>query len=230
MIRPLLWAGGRENRVMSRQRRERSAGVPAGGMEFELGGMSLSLVAVVVLALCAISFWLGRQSVPASTSGSSTTPAAVDPAPVVDGGDVEQELTFFDRLEQAPELSAQGDERTVVAALAAKEDETPARSAPVPTRSEPVPASSQAEPSNALPVATGGPFLVQVLATTERTAAEAMAARLKARGFPANLSSGDFKGQVLFRVRVGGYADERSARRVAQAITDREGLQTWVTR
>ncbi len=216
---------------MSRQRHERSGGAPASGMEFELGGMSLSLVAVVILALCAISFWLGRQSVPLSTSGASTPVAAGTSEPVVDGGDVEQELTFFDRLEAAPELSAQGDERTVLPAPAEKE-QAPVRTPPVrtPARSEPAPEKKKTEASNALPVATGGPFLVQVLATTERAAAAAMVSHLKSRGFPAQLSSGDFKGQVLFRVRVGGYADESSARRVAQAITDREGLQTWVTR
>jgi cell division septation protein DedD len=69
-----------------------------------------------------------------------------------------------------------------------------------------------------------------VLATTEREAADAMVSRLKSRGFPAHISAGEYKGQELFRVRVGGYPDEAAAQQVARAIHEREGLQTWVTR
>jgi cell division septation protein DedD len=204
--------------------------------------MSLALVAVVVLALCAISFWLGRQSVPAMSAGVLEAVPSQTETPVLDGGDVESELTFFDRLEKAPELSAQGDERTVKPA-----EQTPAPSdvqpaAPKPTVvaqarpdsvAEPVaapPQSQVAQSGNALPGATGGSFQVQVLATTEREAADAMVSRLKSRGFPAHLSSGEYKGQALFRVRVGGYPDKAAAQQVARAIQDREGLQTWVTR
>jgi cell division septation protein DedD len=214
---------------MSRQRRERKGSTPASGVELELGGMSLVLVGVIVLALCAISFWLGRQSVPAPPPATADV-ASPEGAPVVEGGDVEQELTFFDRLEAAPDLSAQGDERTVLPPQEEKEPASP------PARE----ASQQQEPprqeqkknaaGQALPVATGGTFQVQVLATTEKEAADAMVARLKARGFPARLTSGDFKGQQVFRVRVGGYPDEAAAQQVAHAIRQQEGLQTWVTR
>ncbi|MEE9127203.1 MAG: hypothetical protein V3U11_08685, partial [Planctomycetota bacterium] len=94
---------------------ERSRSASNSGVELELGGMSLALVAVVVLALCAISFWLGRQSVPAMSAGILEAVPSQTDIPVVDGGDVESELTFFDRLEKAPDLSAQADERTVKA-------------------------------------------------------------------------------------------------------------------
>ncbi len=223
---------------------ERSRSASNSGVELELGGMSLALVAVVVLALCAISFWLGRQSVPAMSAGALQAVPSQTDTPVVDGGDVESELTFFDRLEKAPELSAQGDERTV---KPPKKTPTPSDiqpAAPKPTvvaqarpRSvakalEPVAAPAQpqaAQSANTLPGATGGSFQVQVLATTEREAADAMVSRLKSRGFPAHLSSGEYKGQPLFRVRVGGYPDKATAQQVARAIQDREGLQTWVT-
>ncbi len=221
---------------------ERSRSASNSGVELELGGMSLALVGVVVLALCAISFWLGRQSVPAMSAGVvEGVPSRTD-APVVDGGDVESELTFFDRLEKAPELSAQGEEKPAKK-TPAPSDVQPA--APKPTvvaqarpgtiagDLEPVaaPAQPQAAPSaNTSPGATGGSFQVQVLATTERAAADAMVSRLQSRGFPAHLSSGEYKGQPLFRVRVGGYPDKAAAQRVAQAIQDQEGLQTWVTR
>ncbi len=218
---------------------ERSRNTSNSGVELELGGMSLALVAVVVLALCAISFWLGRQSVPAMSSGVLEAAASRAETPVVDGGDVESELTFFDRLEKAPELSAQGDERTVrppkktptpsAAPPAAPRPTVVAQAQPGPGTKALEPVAAPAQPQYRLPGATGGSFEVQVLATTEREAADAMVSRLKSRGFPAYLSSGEYKGQPLFRVRVGGYPDKAAAQQVARAIQDREGLQTWVT-
>ncbi len=206
--------------------RQRSQSVPSGGVELELGGMSLALVAVVVVALCAISFWLGRQSVPAVPAGVLNSVPLQSALPVMDGGDVESELTFFDRLERAPDLSAQGDERTVKPAHPAPRKPQPAKS---PGRSVPVVSAPEASQVQALPTATGGAFQIQVLATTEREAADAMVTRLKSRGFPAHLTPGTYKGQAVFRVRVGGYPDEAAAQQVARAIQDREGLQTWVT-
>jgi len=206
--------------------RQRSQSASSSGVELELGGMSLALVAVVVLALCAISFWLGRQSVPARPAGVLETVPSQAAAPVLEGGDVESELTFFDRLEKAPELSAQGDERTVEPAE--PEAKAPEKAVAQP---QPVPVPKVTEPAVAreLPRATGGDFQIQVLATTERDAADAMVARLKSRGFPAHISPGTYKDQALFRVRVGGYPDEAAAQAVAKAIQEREGLQTWVT-
>lgn len=218
---------------------ERSRNTSNSGVELELGGMSLALVAVVVLALCAISFWLGRQSVPAMSAGVLEAAASRAATPVVDGGDVESELTFFDRLEKAPELSAQGDERTVrppkktpapsAAQPAAPRPTVVAQAQPGPATKALEPVAAPAQPQHMLPGATGGSFQVQVLATIEREAADAMVSRLKSRGFPAHLSSGEYKGQPLFRVRVGGYPDKAAAQQVARAIQDREGLQTWVT-
>ena len=219
---------------------ERSRSASNSGVELELGGMSLALVAVVVLALCAISFWLGRQSVPAMSAGVlEAVPSRTD-MPVVDGGDVESELTFFDRLEKAPELSAQSEEKPAKKSPAPSDVKpaTPnptvvaqAQPGPVARELEPVatPAQQAAPSANTLPGATGGSFQVQVLATTEREAADAMVSRLQSRGFPAYLSPGEYKGQALFRVRVGDYPDKAAAQQVARAIQDQEGLQTWVT-
>jgi cell division septation protein DedD len=210
---------------MSRDRRDRDSGAPAGGVEFEFGTTGVVLVSVVVLALCAISFWLGRQSVPLAPPSAQGSSASQEGAAVMDGGDVEKDLTFFDRLEAAPELSAQGDERTVLP----PPEETKGTGVAPATPAETTPPAEE-KTQAALPVAAGGAFQIQVLATTEKAAAEAMVVRLRSGGFPAQLTSGDFKGQLLFRVRVGGYADEKDARQVAQAIREREGLQTWVTR
>jgi cell division protein FtsN len=167
------------------------------GVEVEVGGSGLILLGLLVLALCAGSFWLGRWS--ARAAGPPASPPA---APIEDGGDAADDLTFFDRLERAPELSAQGDERTVA---------PPAPAAPA-------------------PAAAGGTFEVQVLASADRAAAEAVVARLQRRDYPARLVVGDRDGRAIYRVRVGGYADEAAARRAALAIEREEGLRTWVVR
>jgi len=184
---------------------------PAGraGLEFEVGGLGMLGLAAVIVALCVASFWLGRLSVPARRAlppdGAAEASAAVE-----DGGDIERDLTFFDRLERAPELSAQGDEETV----SPLPEETPAP--------EPTPATPPPTPD--------GPFEIQVLASAERSAADAVVIRLRGRGYPARLVVGERDGAPLYRVRVGGYPDEPAARQVAQAIERQEGLRTWITR
>ena len=178
-----------------------------GGTELEVGGFGLVLGGIVVGALCVGSFLLGRWSV--EVVAPRGTPVDDGVATVEDAGDVEAELTFFDRLEKAPELSAQGDERTV---------SPPSRPAP------------GAPPAEGEAARTDGPFQVQVLASAERSAAEAVLARLRLRGYAARMVEGEKDGAPLYRVRVGGYADEEGARQVAQEIERKEGLRTWVTR
>lgn len=191
--------------------------------------MGLLLVALAGLGLCAASFWLGRKSVPVRPATSNPTTLSASDAPIEEVGDLEEDLTFFDRLEVAPELSAQGAERTVLPPSEASAQEEEA----APTH-EPSPGPPATEPpagpvGQDLPAAVGGPFHVQVLATTEHAGAEAMVGRLRAHGFAARLEEAQRGGMVIYRVRVGGYPDEEGARRVAQAIERREGLKTWVT-
>ena len=194
---------------MTGNREAKPAPAGRGALEFEVGGLGMLGLAAVVVALCVASFWLGRLSVPARRA-LPPDGAAEASASVEDGGDIEGDLTFFDRLERAPELSAQGDEETV----SSPPEETPA---PEPTPAPPTPTLD-------------GPFEIQVLASAERSAADAVVIRLRGRGYPARLVVGERDGAPLYRVRVGGYPDEPAARQVAQAIERQEGLRTWVTR
>ncbi|MGD8374538.1 MAG: SPOR domain-containing protein [Acidobacteriota bacterium] len=170
------------------------------GVEVEVGGSGILIASLVVLGLCAVSFWIGRWSVQAVGPATGAR-APGEAASMEDGGNLDEDLTFFDRLERAPELSAQGEERTV----------TP-----------------PAEPAR--PASPAGPFAVQVLASAERATAEAVLAKLLRREYDARLVIGEKEGRPLYRVRVVGYADEAAAEAAARQIEKQEGLRTWVTR
>ena len=175
------------------------------GTEFELGGFALLLVGAGVLGLCVLSFWLGRVSVSVVPTAPRTPDAAME-----DEGDLEEDLTFFDRLEQAPEISA-----------TARQPETNAARAEGTRRAPEGGSAGDAE---------AGTFTVQVLAATQRSAAEELVARLEGRGYRARLVVGEKDGERIYRVRVGGYRDETAAREAAAAIERQEGLRTWVIR
>lgn len=187
---------------------------PDRGVEMEVGGSGLLLAGILVLALCVVSFWLGRWSVGTQAGAGGPAPGGAE-AGIGDGGDVAEDLTFFDTLEKAPELTAQGDERT-----SAPPKETP---------SAPAPSGPQRTASPPPPATGTGRYEVQVLASAERAIAESLVARLSARGYPAKLAIGEKDGKPIYRVRVVGYDDESSARQAAQSIEREEGLRTWVT-
>jgi sporulation related protein len=162
------------------------------GMEIELGGYGLVMLGAAIVALCAASFWLGRSSA-RLVPGSS----AAAPDQVADLGDVEKDLSFFDRLEKAPEIQA------------------------IPPAA-PAPAASRAE----APPATG--HEVQVFASSDRQAADALVQKLRAQGLKVRLLAAAPGEPTLYRVRAYGYADEAAARQAAATLQRQQGLKTWV--
>jgi cell division septation protein DedD len=89
-----------------------------------------------------------------------------------------------------------------------------ARSAPAPE------ARTAAQPS-----AAG--FAVQVGAFSEKSAAEALASSLRARGYPVYLSPSDAK-PASWRVRVGPMSTRPEAEQTARRLETAEKLPTWV--
>ena len=74
-------------------------------------------------------------------------------------------------------------------------------------------------------------FTVQVTALRERAAAQRVADRLTAKGFPAFVVDPVPDAPVaVFRVRVGRYADRQTAERISQRLESEEGFQPWITR
>ena len=88
---------------------------------------------------------------------------------------------------------------------------------------------SSTSPSLQLPAhdpAIASGYVVQVRATPDRAAADALQAALAGAGFPAFVVSGD----NLYRVRVGRYRNEGDAERVAALLDARADIdETWIT-
>ena len=73
-------------------------------------------------------------------------------------------------------------------------------------------------------------FVIQVKSTPNRSDAENLQAALAGAGFPAFVVSGDVRGRVFYRVRVGRYRTRAEAERVAAVLSRRPEVdETWVT-
>ena len=85
-------------------------------------------------------------------------------------------------------------------------------------------ATAVADATLAEPPGTG--FVVQVAAVRQRDAANAMARRLSAKGYPAFVTIAG----PNFRVRVGKYNDRSEAESVAGRLEKEERFKPWITR
>jgi len=162
------------------------------GMEIELGGYGLVMLGAAIVALCAACFWLGRSSARLVPGARAATPDQV-----ADLGDVEKDLTFFDRLEKAPEIEAI----------------PPATAAPGPAQAAP---------------ATAGGHEVQVFASADRRAADALVQKLRAQGQKVRVLAAGPGEPPLYKVRVFGFESDAAARQAAAALQREQGLKTWV--
>ncbi len=72
----------------------------------------------------------------------------------------------------------------------------------------------------------GKGFAVQVAAVRDRTEADKIAARLKAKGYPAYITS---PAPGMFRVRVGKFQQEREAAATAERLQKEEQFKPWIT-
>jgi cell division septation protein DedD len=72
-------------------------------------------------------------------------------------------------------------------------------------------------------------YTVQVAAYAAREQANALAARLAARGFPGDITEASTPGGVRYRVRVGTYATKDAARNLIARLSTDAGLSGFVT-
>lgn len=171
------------------------------GQEFQLETRHLALLVLIVVVLCLGSFQLGRWVERRSggqsfaRSGSGLDEAA--DGTIDDMGDVSQELTFFDSLK----------EESVV-------EDAPVRSRPEQTASP--------APTGRRSVNEG--VMIQVFASKDRSAAQAVRNRLREKGYTAFILSSE----GTHKVRVGPYADKEEAELQASIIREREDLHTWI--
>lgn len=177
--------------------------------EFRLEGPGLIVLGGLIIAAIAGAFLIGRwyertvRPVPNAAGLLDSDPLA-HVADEQEPADVAQSTNFFDTLE--------GEN---------KEAEPQRETA------GPAPAVPAAAPAAA---ASGGDYYVQVFAGRDRKAAEGLIAKLQSEGDRVRLFS-EKEGQgSLFKVRVGGFADEEGARKAAGDLVRRGYAGAWVTK
>ncbi|MGH9867528.1 MAG: SPOR domain-containing protein [Candidatus Polarisedimenticolia bacterium] len=182
--------------------------------EFQLETRHLAFLIAVVMGLCVASFllgrWVERQNEPASVAAVR----AEGGASVKDEGDVAGDLTYFDTLKTDKP-----------APLDPERKPAPARSTPARSERSAITPPQAATPRPADPRrSVNEGVMIQVFASKDRAAADAIRKRLRGKGYTALLvsDSGSWK------VRVGPYADREEAERSAAVIRQQENLKTWI--
>ena len=182
--------------------------------EFQLETWHLALLVLLVVVLCVASFHLGRR-VERRSLGPALSPknssAGSRDANIEEVGDISRELTFFDTLEGNGPAPLQPPPRAPLAA------------APGPARA-PIASTASAGAAGPARRSVNEGIMIQVFASKDRAAAEAVRRRLRAKGYTALLVSGG----GTHKIRVGPYADRVEAEKQAAILRDQEHLTTWI--
>lgn len=80
------------------------------------------------------------------------------------------------------------------------------------------------------PAPAQGEHVIQVFSSTDQQQARQLIQTLTSGGYPAFLSPVEVRGQTMYRVRIGPYADPKEAESVAERVRKSYRLDTWVTR
>ena len=222
-------------------------GTDDGFHEIQLSGKQLvflfmaTTVVSVVIFLCGVLVGRGVRSeavnagsTPAMASAGpniSTPPAApLTPPQPADGGTPEA-LSYQKRLD--------GDKPPVDTLKARAEREAPP-AAPEPTPTSTQPLAAKADTPKSAPVAVTPPaggagqpgiWAVQVVALTDRAAANAVVQRLSSKGYPAFLVSPQSGSAVQnYKVQVGRFEDRSQAELTAGRLKKEEQFQPWILR
>jgi cell division protein FtsN len=103
----------------------------------------------------------------------------------------------------------------------------PVGAAPPPRVASNLPATAAPAAGPAAPPASTGAFTIQVGVFKEKARADAIAARLKGKGFATSVSGG---ADGPFSVRVGSYADRAAAEHDQARLRDEEKLQPFIVK
>jgi cell division septation protein DedD len=206
-------------------------------VEFQLDGKQILIVLAGILILCVISFYFGRRVGRAEAAGDGGKAPALAEAlagsEALEAENAGDDLTFFDTVEESPAAASP----PPVASGAPAPATTPetGSSAPARTRTVETPATSPppaspgpgpaAEPR---PPTSPGGVEIQVAVLSERASAEALASRLRGKGYQTRVMTTRSEGKILYRVRVGGYADRTAAEAAAARLEREEKLKTWI--
>ncbi len=143
--------------------------------------------------------------------GQSTPPAGANPA--TPGPASGAHLRYDDRVEK-PEAHRE--------ALAATVETPPPRPADEAPPAQGVAESSLAEPS-------GSGYAIQIAVLIVRSEAEAVARRLRAKGYSAYVATPPPNAPTMCRVRVGKFSTRSDAEAVAARLQREEQFNPWIT-
>ena len=209
--------------------------------------MAVTVVSVVIF-LCGVLVGRGVQE-GRPVAAADTTTAPVDepvdptapsaPAPTTPPSDptAVPNLGFQGRLESdtaAPEtLVRPGEPVAAPAPAKTAPRSTPETQAPAPAPAAPATVAPSSKPAPANPAFVeprGEGFAIQVAALSGRAEAEAVAARLKAKGYAAFVLT-SLPGQPSgFKVRVGKFKARAEAEKIATKLEREEQFKPWITR
>jgi cell division septation protein DedD len=235
--------------------------------EIQLNGKQLvflfmaATVVSVVIFLCGVLVGRGvraeRATAVAEASGLATvppadaapasptpaTPAGSDPTKAAPPPAVDDDLSYFDRLDKpgtpkenlkpaddpAADKPAPKSAATTPAGKAENAAPKSAAAAPAekPAPKSAAPAAASARAASGEPAGNG--YAVQVAALNVRSEADAIARRLAAKGYAAYVVT-PANGTSMFRVRVGKFGSRREAEGVAARLQKEEQFKPWITR
>lgn len=205
--------------------------------------MAVTVVSVVIF-LCGVLVGRGVQArvtepVDTSTAASSAVDESADPTASTDvPATPPSEPTAATGLVYEEQLAGQ---KPPAQTLRPRQTAAPTAPKPAPAATPtPAPAVAGAPPpaaasTDARPVAfpepRGDGFAIQVAALTGRAEAEAVAARLKGKGYAVYLVVSALPGQSAgFKVRVGKFKARAEAEKIALRLEREEQFKPWITR
>jgi cell division septation protein DedD len=106
----------------------------------------------------------------------------------------------------------------------------PADTKPAAAPAKPADAAAVATPSKMFPEPRGDGFAIQVTALSGKTEAEAIADRLKRKGYAVYLVSAPAGQPATYKVRVGKFKVRTEAEKIATRLEREEQFKPWITR
>jgi cell division septation protein DedD len=165
-----------------------------------------------------------------SAPATSTTAAvpAVDPPPPAAENPLSYPRTLESEKPPAEGLKTPEPKKADVAAKTATPPPAPVAHA---TPAEKTPAPAPNNPPPAPTTGSGKGWAVQVVALTDRAAANAVVQRLTGKGYPAFLVSPQPGAPVQnFKVQVGRYSDRSEAEQIKTRLKKEEQFEPWILR
>lgn len=186
--------------------------------EFRLEGAGLFVIGGVLVAALVGAFFVGRwyeRSVhPPSVAGLAADDPLAHVAQTEPPAEVDDTATFFDKMEGQQAEPAR---------------EATRQPPSTPGSTPPAAAESATKPTTQAPAESAGDYFVQVFAGRDRSAAESLVQKLKSSGHAVRIFT-EREGQgSLYKVRVGGFADEAGARAAAETLQKEGFTGAWVT-